>query len=929
MAMAVPSFNHRVATPLQASQSPTYNAQSHVRDRIQPTATRSKLGSSQQQDRTGRCHVATPQPPTFEYRCSWSKIGSHGMWSIKSSRNVQARARWRDKGAATAVRAEKKGTKQDSKDDADEGNEEEEEEEEKDEWVEVGEDEEILTEEEEEEGEGGVRERHEGEGTWQEDSRVGRKGGEEEEEYILIGSIAGTHGLNGEMKIRSFTDFPEERFGKGGQRWLQRPGMQQRRRAKPQLEAVRLLPGGRVGPSRKGPSPWLIKLEGISTVEQAETMVGCSLWVPSDDRPPLEEGDFYAPELLGLKVLLQDTGNLVGTIEDVVNSGASDLLRVRLIDDHESSSDEEGARDGDKSKDAERPPCRPRLVLIPFVKEIVPVVDMKRGVVKINPPAGLLDLAPAPETKAKRETRHEAVKLERKRRQKVAAAKKRYSAAGQSHVLAGLSEGEPEDRARFLEQLLDMDWVALNRAMQQAGVGYKGPQLSSTSNGAGKCRPEVSPTPHVFIPPSPPTRRLLMLPHPLEANHLPPSEEPRVATPLAGRAESSRTDSSSSRALSTHADEDRNGDNGGQRSGVTEAGAGAALAMMAGAKESEEEQEELLWERGLRMVADREVAALLLMDSLPRGSLMWGAGGLDEQEGSFCNAEEATAAAATFFAKQAEQLRRLERRAWESVGQPGEGPESVAKGGARGRPLIPWLIITSTEKMHAEFEELFRAHENFGLHSSQVCFLRRPLLPCVAAEAEEGRHRLLLSSPHCLAEAPNGRGGVFQLLHSSNSLDRLQDWGVKLVQIYSSSSTVPMSGNQPLPVLHPPHLALHCQHNADVAIPRDTFKSLSSSQPDEPRNSHDTIKNALQVDTLASPSTNDNLDLKSMLISMDFLKDLAMDVALELPYRGRKVHVGRFVEKMESGQPIEVEFTGGVILERKLRDVLAFCGTLE
>ena len=78
-------------------------------------------------------------------------------------------------------------------------------------------------------------------------------------------------------------------------------------------------------------------------------------------------------DLMGLAVILQATGDSIGTVTDIYRAG-NDLLEVTLT----------------PSPDADPQPS-PRTVLIPFVEAIVPVVDLTRQCVEITPPGGLLD----------------------------------------------------------------------------------------------------------------------------------------------------------------------------------------------------------------------------------------------------------------------------------------------------------------------------------------------------------------------------------------------------------------------------------------------------------------------------------------------------------------------------------------------------------
>jgi 16S rRNA processing protein RimM len=87
-----------------------------------------------------------------------------------------------------------------------------------------------------------------------------------------------------------------------------------------------------------------------------------------------QEDEYYDTQLIGLEAQLED-GTLLGTIGDVLHLPGGDVLAVerptRL-----------------RGKDAE--------LLVPFVKAIVPVVDLEAGHVVVDPPPGLLELSETP-----------------------------------------------------------------------------------------------------------------------------------------------------------------------------------------------------------------------------------------------------------------------------------------------------------------------------------------------------------------------------------------------------------------------------------------------------------------------------------------------------------------------------------------------------
>lgn len=173
--------------------------------------------------------------------------------------------------------------------------------------------------------------------------------------WLEIGRIVGPHGRDGEVRVYPNSDFPE-RFLAPGERWLLRPNQ-----AKP--DSIQLVQG-RYQP---GKGLYLLKLAGINYRDQAEALREAKLIVPKDDRLPLEPGEFHVDDLIGLKAVLQASGTVVGTVTDVFSAG-NDLLEVTLA----------------------QPVEKIDKVLVPFVEAIVPVVDLTRQRVEINPPRGLL-----------------------------------------------------------------------------------------------------------------------------------------------------------------------------------------------------------------------------------------------------------------------------------------------------------------------------------------------------------------------------------------------------------------------------------------------------------------------------------------------------------------------------------------------------------
>jgi 16S rRNA processing protein RimM len=175
------------------------------------------------------------------------------------------------------------------------------------------------------------------------------------DDLLEIGRIMAAQGLQGEVRISSESDFPE-RFEKAGKRWLESPDGQTRQEI--MLQRGRFIPGKNI---------YVVKFAGIDDRTQAEALRGYRVFVAQGDRPRLEADEYHVSDLINLEVYNQITGEIIGTVQDIFVAG-NDLLEIKLY----------------------HPP--EKTILIPFVKEIVPIVNLENKRLEINPPAGLLEI---------------------------------------------------------------------------------------------------------------------------------------------------------------------------------------------------------------------------------------------------------------------------------------------------------------------------------------------------------------------------------------------------------------------------------------------------------------------------------------------------------------------------------------------------------
>ncbi len=182
------------------------------------------------------------------------------------------------------------------------------------------------------------------------------------DDLLEIGTIVAAQGLQGQVRVLSESDFPE-RFEKPGKRWLKSS-------TNDTIKEIELISGRYI----PGKNIYVVSIEGITTRESAEALKGCKLLVDKNDRPRLKKDEYHVDDLVGLEVYHQLTGEKLGVVTNIYWAG-NDVLEVRL-----NSANEE--TEGKKSKTA----------LVPFVKEIVPVVNLEAGRIEIDPPSGLMEI---------------------------------------------------------------------------------------------------------------------------------------------------------------------------------------------------------------------------------------------------------------------------------------------------------------------------------------------------------------------------------------------------------------------------------------------------------------------------------------------------------------------------------------------------------
>ena len=164
---------------------------------------------------------------------------------------------------------------------------------------------------------------------------------------VCVGAVAGSFGVKGEVRLKSFCADPEAiaSYGAlssedGAQTW-----------------DVRL--------TRPVKAGFAARLSGVTSKEAADALRGTRLYVDREKLPHLPDDEFYHTDLIGL-VVIDTGGEELGRVKAVLNHGAGDLLEI-----------------------AGKAFMQP--VLLPFTQVAVPTVDLNAKRLVVDPPEGLFE----------------------------------------------------------------------------------------------------------------------------------------------------------------------------------------------------------------------------------------------------------------------------------------------------------------------------------------------------------------------------------------------------------------------------------------------------------------------------------------------------------------------------------------------------------
>ncbi|MGQ5175129.1 ribosome maturation factor RimM [Bacillus halotolerans] len=169
--------------------------------------------------------------------------------------------------------------------------------------------------------------------------------------WFNVGKIVNTHGIKGEVRVISKTDFAEERYKPGNTLYLFMDGRQE------PIEVT-------VNTYRLHKQFHLLQFKERQSLNEVEELKNAIIKVPEEDLGELNEGEFYFHEIIGCEVFTEE-GELIGKVKEILTPGANDVWVI--------------GRKG--KKDA----------LIPYIESVVKLIDVSEKKIEIQLMEGLID----------------------------------------------------------------------------------------------------------------------------------------------------------------------------------------------------------------------------------------------------------------------------------------------------------------------------------------------------------------------------------------------------------------------------------------------------------------------------------------------------------------------------------------------------------
>ncbi len=183
------------------------------------------------------------------------------------------------------------------------------------------------------------------------------------EDMLRVGIISSTHGLKGEAKVFPTTDDvsrfsslkkvfiainPKNKTGKSGTEIKEF-----------EVEGVKYFKQFAI-----------VKFKGIDNLDEIQKYKGKDLLILREDAVPLEEGEYFIADLIGLTVISEEDGAEIGMITDVLQTGANDVYQIKTLPGI----------------------TKNQQLLLPAIRQCIKEVDIDNKIMKVHIMKGLLDL---------------------------------------------------------------------------------------------------------------------------------------------------------------------------------------------------------------------------------------------------------------------------------------------------------------------------------------------------------------------------------------------------------------------------------------------------------------------------------------------------------------------------------------------------------
>lgn len=168
--------------------------------------------------------------------------------------------------------------------------------------------------------------------------------------YYQVGKIINTHGIRGEVRVLSTSDFTDERFMPGNALYL--------------FDKGELVKEVIVKTHRKHKQFDLLSFEKLEDINLIEVFKGFDIKISEDQQQDLEDGSYYYHQIIGLDAVTLD-GEKIGKISEILAPGANDVWVVK--------------RKGKKE------------LLLPVIDDVIKKVDLEQGLVVVDLLEGLDD----------------------------------------------------------------------------------------------------------------------------------------------------------------------------------------------------------------------------------------------------------------------------------------------------------------------------------------------------------------------------------------------------------------------------------------------------------------------------------------------------------------------------------------------------------